>query len=83
MICRLQQELDLKRHALSLLQDRIAGSESAQLAGAVAELEAQLQEATAAAEAARGKKAEMVAAAKVRLLCNILAWHESCLSSLE
>lgn len=32
---RLTQQLDLKQHALGLLEDRMAGSESAQLAATV------------------------------------------------
>ena len=64
-MCRLKQELDLSSHALGLLKERIQGSESAQLAEALAATEAQLQEATAAAATAREQKAAMVAAAKV------------------
>jgi len=61
---KLKQELELKQHSLELLRERIAGSESAQLAQAVAELEGQVQEAQAAAEAAREQKAAMVAEAR-------------------
>jgi structural maintenance of chromosome 2 len=60
----LSNELELKRHSLILLEERIAGSESAQLAATVEELETQLQQANAAAEAAREKKAGMVEEAK-------------------
>ena len=63
--CRLSQELDLKQHALALLTERMAGSESAQLAAAVAELEAELAGQEEAASKARETKAGMVAAAKV------------------
>ena len=62
---RLTQELELKAHALSLLQERIAGSESAQLAEAVAALEADLAAAKDAAAAAKARKAQMAASAKV------------------
>lgn len=62
---RLTQELELKAHALSLLQERIAGSESAQLAEAVSALEADLAAAKDAAAAAKARKAEMAASAKV------------------
>ena len=62
---RLVQDLELKQHALSLLQERVQGSESAQLAERVAALETQLQEATDAAGQARDRKAALVAAAKV------------------
>lgn len=62
---RLTQELELKQHALALLQERIAGSESAQLAEAVAALEADLAAAKAAAAAAKERKAQMAASAKV------------------
>ena len=62
---RLTQQLDLKQHALGLLEDRVAGSESAQLAVAVDQLKQQLAEAQAALEGARAKKMELVAQAKV------------------
>ncbi|EIE18219.1 RecF/RecN/SMC protein [Coccomyxa subellipsoidea C-169] len=61
---KLMQELELKAHALSLLQERIAGSESAQLAEAVAALEADLAAAKDAAAAAKARKAQMAASAK-------------------
>lgn len=64
---RLLQELEIKQHAFSLLQERVQGSESAQLAGRVAALESQLQEASQAAQAARDKKQGLIAAAKARL----------------
>ena len=63
--CRLSQELDLKQHALALLKERMAGSESAQLAVAVAELEAELAGQEEAASKAKAAKAGMVATAKV------------------
>ncbi len=63
--CRLQQQLELKQHSLALLRERIAGSESAQLADALAASEAEEAEARAAAEAERAKKAELAALAKV------------------
>ena len=63
--CRLTQQLDLKQHALGLLEDRMAGSESAQLAAAADQLKQQLAEAQTAFEGARAKKMELVALAKV------------------
>lgn len=62
---RLQQEVEVKQHSLALLQQRIAGSQSAQLAQAVAASEAELQEASQAAAAAQQKRADMVKAAQV------------------
>ncbi len=62
---RLKQEADLKGHALSLLEERVRGSESAQVADRVASLTSQLEEASQAAKVAREQKAAMVAAAKV------------------
>ena len=59
------QELELQQHALSLMRERVAGSQSAQLAAAVATLEAKLAAAQEAAVAARERKAEMAAVAKV------------------
>lgn len=38
---KLSQQLELQRHALTLLQERIAGSESAQLAEAAEQLATQ------------------------------------------
>ena len=55
----------MKQHSLKLLQQRISGSESAQMAEAVAATQAELQQAKAAAEAAKQKKADMIKAAKV------------------
>jgi hypothetical protein len=63
--CRLQQELELQQHSLQLLSERMAGSEGHQLAQALAETEAALQDAQAQAAAAADKKKEMVALAKV------------------
>jgi diaminopimelate decarboxylase len=63
--------LDLKQHALSLLRQRIAGSESAQLEEAVAALGSELEEARSAAAAAKQKKADMAAAAKVGMLLSL------------
>ena len=65
-IYRLQQELEVKQHSLSLLQERIAGSESAQLADSVAGTQRELEEAKAAAAAAQQKKQDMHKAAQVR-----------------
>ena len=62
---RLTQDLELKTHALRLLQERVQGSESAQLADRVATIEQQLQEASQSLSVAKSKKEEMVAAAKV------------------
>lgn len=64
---RLQQELELQQHSLSLLSERMAGSEGHQLAQGLADTQAALQEAQAAAAAAAEKKKEMVALAKVRV----------------
>jgi structural maintenance of chromosome 2 len=61
---KLAREADLKEHALALLAEKVKGSESQQLAEALAACEAEAEEATAAAAAARQKKAEMVALAK-------------------
>lgn len=62
---RLMQSLELKRHALQLLEERVACSESAQLQAAVAKEEAELQAAQESLVAAQQKKADMAAAAKV------------------
>lgn len=64
---RLSQELELKRHALRLLEERLQGSEAAQLSGAVAGTEAELAEAQGAVAAAQQRKKEMAAAAKASL----------------
>ncbi|KIY95276.1 Structural maintenance of chromosomes protein 2-2 [Monoraphidium neglectum] len=61
---RLQQELELQRHSLSLLQDRIATSESSQLAEALAATETEAEAARAAKDAAAAKRQEMAAMAK-------------------
>ena len=66
MPCRLSQELELKQHALALLKERMAGSESAQLAEAVATLEAELASEEEAARKAKEAKESLVATAKVR-----------------
>jgi hypothetical protein len=55
----------MQQTALSLLQERVAGSESHQLAEGLAATEASLAEAQGAAEAAQAKKKELVALAKV------------------
>ena len=72
-MCRLSQELELKQHALALLKERAAGSESAQLADSVAALEAELAGEEEAAHKAKQTKESMVAAAKVsyirRFMC--------------
>lgn len=71
--CRLAGQLELKRHALGLLKERVASSESAQLAEAIAASEAEAAEAEAAAKAARERKAAMAASAKA---CAVLCiWH--------
>lgn len=67
---RLAAELELKRHALGLLHERVAGSESAQLAEAVAASEAEAAEAAAAAQAARERKAAMATSAKACAPCS-------------
>ncbi|KAA6425080.1 MAG: structural maintenance of chromosomes 2 [Trebouxia sp. A1-2] len=61
---RLKQELEVKQHSLSLLQQRISSSESAQLADAMAATQQELEQAQQAAHAAQQKKADMVKAAK-------------------
>ena len=66
MACRLCQELELKQHALALLKERMAGSESAQLADTVAALETELAGEEEAAKTAKETKESMVATAKVR-----------------
>lgn len=55
----------MKQHSLKLLQQRICSSESAQLAEAVAATQADLDQAKAAAEAAKQKKADMIQTAQV------------------
>ena len=55
----------MKQHSLKLLQQRISSSESAQMAEAVAATQAELEQARAAAQAAKQKKADMVKTAKV------------------
>ncbi len=60
---RLQKELDLATHAHTLLQERIAGSESAQLQEAVTSLETNLVSAQEDAQAARTRRQELEAAA--------------------
>jgi hypothetical protein len=62
---RLQNELELQRHSLQLLQDRIAGSESSQLAEALAATEAEAEAARGAKEGAAVKRKEMAEMAKV------------------
>ncbi len=55
----------LASHSLALLQERMACSESAQLAASVASLSAELAESKQAAEAARTKSKEVAALSKV------------------
>ena len=62
---RLSQELELKQHSLSLLEERARGSEAHQLAEAAAATEKELGEAQQAVQVARERKQELVAAAKV------------------
>lgn len=71
MLCSLQQDLELQQHNLELLQNRMHGSESHQLAEALTATEAQLAAAQEEAAAAAQKKREMVELAKVDLL---MAW---------
>lgn len=61
---KLRQELELKTHSLELLRSRVASSESAQLSHAVADLEAQVEEAQSAASVAQERKAALVEEAK-------------------
>ncbi len=69
--CRLQKDLELAQHQLALAQERMAGSEGAQLAAAADATEAQLAEAKEAGAAAAAKKKELVELAKVGY-CSIL-----------
>lgn len=62
---RLKQEVEVKQHSFGLLQRRISGSESAQLADAVAATQQELEQAKAAVDAAQQKKTDMIKAAKV------------------
>jgi len=62
---RLRQEVALASHSLSLLQERMACSESAQLAASVAALSTELADSKQAAEAARAKSKEVAAMSKV------------------
>lgn len=55
----------MKQHSLKLLRQRISSSESAQLAEALAATQADLDQAKAAAEAAKQKKADMIKTAQV------------------
>ena len=64
-LCRLSQELELKRHSLELLEQRMAGSEASQLAAGLAASEAELADALAAAAAALLNKQELGTKAKV------------------
>ncbi|KAL4421732.1 hypothetical protein ABPG77_002348 [Micractinium sp. CCAP 211/92] len=61
---KLSQQLELRQHSLRLMEERVAGSEAAQLLEAVASSERELGEAQAAVGAAQEKKKAMVAAAK-------------------
>ena len=65
LFARLKQEVEVKQHSLSLLKQRISGSESAQLADAVTATQGELGEAKEAAHTAQQKKADMLKAAKV------------------
>ena len=62
----------MKQHSLSLLQQRISSSESAQMADAMAATQQELEQAKQDAHAAQQKKADMVSAAKVSRLPTIL-----------
>lgn len=72
MLSRLSQQLELRQHSLRLMEERVAGSEAAQLLEAVASCERQLAEAQAAVGAAQEKKKAMVAAAKVCVLVAVV-----------
>ena len=67
---RLSQELELKQHSLGLLKERMAGSESSQLAEAVAATKADLEAALAAVGDAQEKKKAMLSTAKVGRRCD-------------
>ena len=57
--------MELQQHSLNLLQERIAGSESHQLAEALAATEAAVAAATEEAQGAQQRKKELQAQAKV------------------
>ncbi|MEW5297617.1 MAG: hypothetical protein WDW36_000815 [Sanguina aurantia] len=61
---KLQQEVELQVHSLGLLQERIGASEPAQLAAAVAALEAELAAAQLSATTSAASKKELVATAQ-------------------
>lgn len=61
---KLAQELELKEHSLSLLEERLAGSEAAQAAAAVSASQAELDEAVEAVSNAQDRKQAMAATAK-------------------
>lgn len=61
---KLQQELDLKRHSLALLEGKVQQSESHQRIEAVTRLEEQLAEAQAALEAAQQRRTDLTERAK-------------------
>ena len=63
--CRLSNALELAQHQLALLEERMKGSEAAQLADAVAATEREVAEAQQAVQGAQARKKEMAAAAKV------------------
>lgn len=60
----LAQQVELKLHAVVLLEERLQGSEAHQLAQAIAASQGELAAAEAAAEEARQKQQQTVAAAK-------------------
>jgi len=71
---RLHNELELQRHSLTLLQQRIASSESSQLAEALTATEAEAEATRAAKEAAVNKRKEMAEMAKVRVVGLVGGW---------
>jgi hypothetical protein len=68
---RLQQEVDLNQRSLELLEERMKGSEAAQLAAALEATQAEAAQAAEALEAAKQKQKEMRELAKV---CRAWAW---------
>eukprot|EP00884_Botryococcus_braunii_P016555 jgi/Botrbrau1/3583/Bobra.0078s0035.1 len=61
---KLKQDLELKQHALSLLEERISCSESATLSAAAAETQAELEKAIQDAAQARERQADLASKAK-------------------
>lgn len=73
-VCRLTQELELKQHELELVNQRRAGSNSAQLAAAVEASKSSLEEVATALRDARQRQAACVQEAKVLPLPLACGW---------